>query len=67
MGGFTMIGEQIKKLRQSKGLTLEEAGEKCGMSKQAFSQLEKGSWNISLEKLQKIVEALGGKLILNIT
>jgi len=61
------LGSQLKALRKSKGLTLEEAGKICGCSRQAISQYEQGERNMSLEKLKKIVEALGGKLKITIT
>ena len=42
-----MIGERIKELRKSLGLTLEEFGKKLGVGKSAISNIENGSRNLT--------------------
>ena len=49
-----MIGEKIKNLRESDGLTQEEVAEKVGVSKEFISMVESGKRNPSLEVLSKI-------------
>ncbi len=49
-----MIGEKIKNLRESEGLTQEEVAEKVGVSKEFISMVESGKRNPSLEVLSKI-------------
>lgn len=41
------IGERIKELRKSLGLTLEEFGKKLGVGKSAISNIENGSRNLT--------------------
>src|SRR3990172_3448506 len=49
-----MIGEKIKNLRESEGLTQEEVAVKVGVSKEFISMVESGKRNPSLEVLSKI-------------
>lgn len=41
------VGERIKELRKSLGLTLEEFGKKLGVGKSAISNIENGSRNLT--------------------
>lgn len=41
------IGERVKELRKSLGLTLEEFGKKLGVGKTAISKIEHGQCNVS--------------------
>lgn len=49
-------GEKIRELRKSKKMSMKELGTLIGVSEQAISQYERGTRNISLEKLIKISE-----------
>lgn len=53
------IGEEIKKLRNMKGLTLLEVGEASDVSQSYLSQIETGNRNASPEFLSKVAVALG--------
>lgn len=53
-----MIGEAIKKARQSKNLTQEELGAMIGVKKSQVSRIEKGS-NITFATMAKIFRAMG--------
>jgi predicted transcriptional regulator len=63
---FTAILEllaRFKALRESKGLTLTEVGERMGIDAPALSRLETGKvLNPTLATLHKWAEALGQKL-----
>lgn len=49
-----VLAINIKELRESKGLTLNDLGEKIGVSRQAIWNLEnENSW-ITLDKIEKI-------------
>lgn len=48
------IGERIKDLRKSLGLTLEEFGKKLGVGKSAISNIENGSRNLTDQMLLSI-------------
>src|SRR3972149_7348841 len=49
-----MIGEKIKSLRESEGLTQEEVAVKVGVSKEFISMIESSKRNPSLDVLSKI-------------
>ncbi|HLQ41092.1 MAG TPA: cupin domain-containing protein [Tetragenococcus sp.] len=53
------IGEQVKKLRQAKKLTLKEMSQETGLSTGYLSQFERGITTIAVEHLVKISEILG--------
>ena len=56
---FYKIGEKIKLLRKSKGLTQEQLAIKCGTTRQTLSKLEKGSIDkLSLQLFIKVLDAL---------
>lgn len=51
-------GERIKKIRQEKGLSQKELGEKLGVSQQMIGQWETGKANPKIETKKKIADAL---------
>lgn len=54
------IGEKIKAIRISKGLTQTELGKLCGTTKQTIFKYETGVvTNIPLDRLEDIANALG--------
>lgn len=53
-----LIGEAIKKARQSKNLTQEELGAMIGVKKSQVSRIEKES-NITFATMAKIFRAMG--------
>lgn len=53
------IGQQIRKLRLARGLTLREAAEICGLSHQMLGQIENGT-NTTLDRIDGIVRGLQG-------
>ncbi|MDO3411486.1 helix-turn-helix transcriptional regulator [Saccharibacillus sp. CPCC 101409] len=56
-----MVGEQIRKHRKLRGLTQERLAEMSGLSFSYVSDVERGTRNISLESLGKLVYALSIK------
>ncbi|MDE5791544.1 MAG: helix-turn-helix domain-containing protein [Muribaculaceae bacterium] len=54
-----LIGEAIKKARQSQALTQEQLGERVGVQKSQISKLEKGHSIITLPTISRIFRALG--------
>ncbi len=52
------IGCRIKKLRKTKGLSLEQLGKLCGCSKSYMSRIENGRRRIDVERLQCIAREL---------
>lgn len=53
-----LVGEKIKLVRKARGLTQETLSEKSGLSEKYISDTERGTRNISLESLEKIMKAL---------
>lgn len=54
-----MLGERLKSLRKSKGLTLEELAERVGTSKQTVHRYENGQIsNIPSERIEALARAL---------
>lgn len=54
-----LIGEQIKSMRQLRGLTQKELGERMGIDGSAVRKYESGKIIPKIDTLQKFAEALG--------
>lgn len=52
------VSENLKRIRQSKGMSLDQAAEQTGVSKSMLAQIEKGTANPSLGVLGKITSGL---------
>ncbi|HEX8762868.1 MAG TPA: helix-turn-helix transcriptional regulator [Candidatus Saccharimonadales bacterium] len=56
------IGEKLKKARLEKGMTQAEVAKKAGIGTNRYAVVERGeAENITINKLEKIVKALGIK------
>lgn len=53
------IGEKIKEIRLSKGLTMVEVGDRAGLMKQRIWQLENSNAYPTIPMLMKVSEGLG--------
>ncbi len=51
------LGKRIRLLRESKGFTQEELGEKAGLSYKFVGEVERGEVNISIDSLINIANA----------
>lgn len=56
------IGEKIRQLRLQRGLTQEELGDRCELSKGFISQLERDQASPSIATLTDLLECLGSSL-----
>ena len=56
------IGKKIKELRLQRGLTQEELGDRCELSKGFISQLERNQASPSIATLTDLLECLGSSL-----
>lgn len=52
------VGERIKKIRQEKGLSQKQLGEKLGVSQQMIGQYENPNSNLKTDTISKIAYAL---------
>lgn len=59
------IGESIRKIRESRGLTQEQLGEKMNISRSTISKIESGKFNLSIDYLFKFALALGFDIVLH--
>lgn len=54
-----LVGRNVKRLRQKKGLTQEQFAEVSGFSQQYISSLERGQRNPTVVTLYELATALG--------
>lgn len=54
-----LVRLNIKRIRNSKGMTQEMIALKTGLHRAYIGQIERGEKNIGLKNLQKIAQALG--------
>lgn len=53
------IGGQVAAIRNKKGLSIRELAEACGVTAQNITKIEHGKYNVSVDILGKICDALG--------
>ena len=53
------IGELIAKIRKSKGITQLELSELSGLARSHITHIERGDYNVRLDTLAIVAEALG--------
>ena len=57
------IGNIIQVLRVQQGLTVEELGQKAGVGASLLTRVELGKFNVRLDVLSSIADALGYKVV----
>lgn len=57
-----VLGQFVRFKRTALDMTLEDAASLCGLSKQAYSNVEQGVETIRVDTLFKVISALGVKL-----
>lgn len=53
------FGKRIRQLRQEKGWSQEELGEKAKLHRTYIGMIERAEKNITLENIEKLAKALG--------
>lgn len=53
-----LIGRRIRSIRKKKGLTQEKLADKAHLTQQYVGSVERGTQNISLDSLERIITAL---------
>jgi transcriptional regulator with XRE-family HTH domain len=54
-----VIGRNIHRLRNELGLTQETLAEKAAIDRRSLQRIEAGQWNMTVDYLEKVREALG--------
>lgn len=54
-----LVGRNVKKIREDKGLTQEKFAERSGFSQQYLSSLENGKRNPTVVTIYELAKALG--------
>lgn len=58
-----MLGDEVRAIRERKGLTLRDCAEKAGISREALSGVERGTRYPSLRTLEALASCLGVSFI----
>lgn len=53
------IGQQVAALRNKRGLTTRQLADMCGISYTNVGKIERGAYNVSVDILGRVCEALG--------
>jgi transcriptional regulator with XRE-family HTH domain len=62
MNNREYIGKRIAEIRQAKGLSIRKLAEACGVNFANIYKIENGKYNVSIDILGKICEALGCRI-----
>ena len=54
-----LIGRNIHRLRNEKGMTQEYLAEKASVDRRSLQRIEAGQWNMTVDYLDRLREALG--------
>lgn len=60
------IGEEVKRVRAEAGLSQQELADMTGIDQSDISKIERGASNPTIGTLERIANALGGKLVISI-
>jgi transcriptional regulator with XRE-family HTH domain len=53
------FGENLRRIRESKGLSLSQVSSKCDVDKSNIAKVESGQFNIQLTKIFELAKGLG--------
>jgi len=53
------FGENLRRIRESKGLSLSEVSARCDVDKSNIAKVENGQFNIQLTKIFELAKGLG--------
>lgn len=62
MNNREKIGEQVKSLRESRGFSVRQLADMCDVNFANICKIENGKYNVSVDILGKITDALGSEL-----
>lgn len=53
-----IFGNNLRHFREQKGLSQRDLKEKCGIGSGTISRMEQGQFNVTIETLERLAEAL---------
>lgn len=53
------VGQEIRRLRNEKGLSQEDFAEECGLHRTYIGAVERGEKTVTVETAKRILDALG--------
>lgn len=56
------IGQQLAALRNKQGITTRQLADMCGVAYANISKIENGRYNVSIDILSKVCDALGARI-----
>lgn len=60
--GRIRLGECIREARKNAGLTQQELSDRCGLTQKHIWRIESGKYNVTIDTLSLISNALGGNI-----
>ena len=60
-----IVGIQIRRERKRQGLSGKQLAERAGFSEPTINKIENGRWNVSIDILEQILQALNMTLVVN--
>lgn len=58
------IGEQVRRIREEQGWTIDQLAVMCDVKRQTVAKIEEGVFNVPIDVIGKVCDALGCKLVL---
>lgn len=56
------VGRQVAELRNKRGLSTRQLAELCGVDSSNIGKIERGRYNVSVDILGRVCDALGSRL-----
>ncbi len=58
------LGEQVRKIREEQGWTVDQLAEMCDVKRQTVAKVEEGAFNVPIDVIGKVCDALNVKMVL---
>lgn len=58
------IGEQVRRIREEQGWTVDQLAVMCDVKRQTVAKIEEGVFNVPIDVIGKVCDALNVKMVL---
>lgn len=58
------LGEQVRKIREEQGWTVDQLAAMCDVKRQTVAKIEEGAFNVPIDIIGKVCDALNVKMVL---